>query len=54
MREQKGREISNSIRNWIIREYERILNKALLYNDELPECEPTRNGKRRRKEATRA
>ena len=51
----EGVEVPKSTLNWITREYERILKKALRHCDDLPDFEPARKGKRgRKKEVPRA
>ena len=45
----KGAKVPKSTLNWITREYERILKKALRQCDDLPDFEPARKGKRGRK-----
>ena len=45
----KGVEVPKSTLNWITREYERILKKALRYYEKLPECDSGWKGKRGRK-----
>ena len=44
-----GVEVPKSILDWITREYEWILKKALRHYDSLPDFEPARKGKRGRK-----